>query len=193
MLVLILGLAVFLGVHSTRIFAEDWRNQMVSRLGENGWKAAYSVASLAGFVLIIWGYGLARAAGSPVLYVPPTFLSHIAFLLMLIAFIILFAAYFGDKIRGALKHPMLVAVKVWALAHLLANGDLASLVLFVSFLAWAVADRISVKRRVAASTGRVVLGGLAGDAVAVVIGTGVYLAFMFWLHEAWIGVPVLPG
>lgn len=193
MLVMILGLAIFLGVHSTRIVAEDWRNQMVSRLGENGWKAAYSVVSLAGFVLIIWGYGMARAAGSPVLYVPPVFLSHIAFLLMLIAFIALFAAYFGEKIHGVLKHPMLVAVKIWALAHLLSNGDLASLILFITFLAWAVADRISVKRRVATSSGQVVVGGIAGDAVAVVIGTGVYLAFMFWLHEAWIGVPVLPG
>ena len=193
MLVLIVGLVLFLGVHSTRIVAEDWRNQMVSKLGENGWKAVYSIISLVGFVLIVWGYGMARAAGSPVLYVPPTFLSHIAFLLMLIAFIALFSAYFGDKIHGVLKHPMLVAVKIWALAHLLANGDLASLILFIAFLAWAVADRISVKRRVAVSSGQRVIGGIAGDAVAVVLGTGVYLAFMFWLHAAWIGVPLLPG
>ena len=193
MIVLIVGLVLFLGVHSISIFNVSWRNQMVTRYGEQRFKGVYSLVALAGFVLIVWGYGMARAAGSPVLYVPPTFLSHIAFLLMLIAFIALFSAYFGDKIHGVLKHPMLVAVKIWALAHLLANGDLASLILFIAFLAWAVADRISVKRRVAVSSGQRVIGGIAGDAVAVVLGTGVYLAFMFWLHAAWIGVPLLPG
>lgn len=192
MLVLLLGLALFLGIHSTRIVAEDWRNRMVAKLGTNRWKAIYSGISLVGLVLIVVGYGITQEHGSPVLYKPPVYLRPIASLLMMIAFIALFAAYLGQKIHSWLKHPMLVSVMLWALAHLLTTGNLASLLLFSTFLAWAVADRISVNHRVATSSGRLLVGGIAGDALAVVLGVGAYFAFLLWLHESLIGVRLLP-
>jgi uncharacterized membrane protein len=146
MTLLILGLVIFLGIHSVAIVAPSWRDAQVVQRGAGAWKGIYSAVSLAGLVLIVVGYGMARQA-PVVLYTPPTALRHVALLLMLPVFPLLFAAYLPGRIRAAAKHPMLAAVKFWALAHLLANGTLAAVLLFGAFLAWAVADRIAVGRR----------------------------------------------
>jgi uncharacterized membrane protein len=143
MLVFVVGLLLFLGIHSVSIFAPAWRSGMVARIGDKPWKGIYSIASGIGLVLLVVGYGLARR--SPVvLYTPPAGLRHLALLVMVPVFPLLFAAYLPGRIKSAAKHPMLLAVKFWATAHLLANGTLADVLLFGGFLAWAVADRISV-------------------------------------------------
>ena len=190
MTLLILGLVLFLGIHSVSIAAPAWRDAQVAQRGEGAWKGVYSLVSIASFVLLIYGYGLARQ--SPVvLYTPPTALRHIALLLMLPFFPLLFAAYLPGRIKAAAKHPMLLAVKLWALAHLLANGTLHDVILFGAFLAWAVADRISVKRR---SVARVVPGGPPSpmnDVIAIVGGLVAYAVFLLWAHGWLIGVSPL--
>ena len=135
---LVAGLIVFLGLHSVRIFAEDWRTRTIAKMGEKTWKVVYSLLSLLGFALIVWGFGIARE--EPVfVWAPPVGMRHLASLLTLIAFVLLAAAYVpGNAIKARLHHPMVLSVKVWALAHLLANGNLAHIVLFGSFLVWAV-------------------------------------------------------
>lgn len=185
MIWLIAGLLVFLGVHSIRIFAPGVRDRMVAARGENAWKGIYSLVALVGLLLIIWGYGQARPDAA-FLYEPPVFMKHIVTLLMLIAMILLVAAYLPDgHIKKRVKHPMLTAVKVWAFAHILANGDLATLVLAGSFLAWAVVDRISLKRR-----GDPVFGAVAvrNDVIAVVVGTAITIWFIMQLHAFLFGV-----
>ena len=183
---LLAGLRVFRGAHSVSIVAPAWRDRMTASLGVGPWKALYSLVSIAGFVLIIIGYAAARA--EPVLlYVPPAGLRHLAGLLMLPVFPLLLAAYLPGRISAATKHPMLVAVKLWALAHLLANGMLADLLLFGGFLAWAVLDRISLKRR----TPRATPGASparANDAIAVIAGLAIYAIIAFHLHQRWIGI-----
>jgi uncharacterized membrane protein len=144
MTLLLLGLVLFLGIHSVSIFAPGWRDAQVSARGEAAWKGIYTVVSAIGLGLLIYGYGLARQA-PVVLYTPPAALRHLALLLLVPVFPLLFAAYLPGRIKKAAKHPMLLAVKLWALAHLLANGTLADVLLFGGFLAWAVADRISLK------------------------------------------------
>jgi uncharacterized membrane protein len=187
---LILGLVVFLGVHSVSIVAPTWRDATAARMGERAWRGVYSLISIASFVLLIWGYGVARL--SPVtLYAPPAALRWATALLMLPVFPLLFSAYFPGRISAALKHPMLAAVKFWALAHLLSNGTLADVLLFGGFLAWAVADRISFKRR-AQRPIRTAPVQPANDAIAVVIGLAVYAGFVLWLHVRWFGVSPLP-
>ena len=190
MLKLVAGLVIFLGVHSIRIVAPAWRDRMVERLGAAGWKGVHSVASLAGFVLIVAGYSAARLE-PVVLYYPPFWLRHVTMLLMLPVFVLLIAAYLPGRIRTAVKHPMLTATKAWALSHLLANGMLADVLLFGGFLAWAVLDRIAVGRRPqpAPSAAR---PPLANDVIAVVGGLVLYAAFSMWLHQPLIGVPVMP-
>ena len=141
---LIAGLIIFFGVHSLPM-RPALRGRMRERLGDLGYKAAFALVSLLGLVLIVYGYGMARAAGSPILYSPPLWMSHITILLMAPVFVLLVAAYAPTgTVKARSKHPMILAVKIWALAHLLANGDLASVVLFGSFLAWGVVDRISI-------------------------------------------------
>jgi len=188
MTLLILGLVVFLGVHSLRIFAEGWRTRMRERLGANVWKGLISVLSIVGFVLIVWGYGQARLQPL-VLWPSPTWTRHLASLLTLPAFVLLVAAYIpGNAIKARLHHPMVLGVKAWALAHLLANNTLADLLLFGGFLAWAVASYTAAKRRDAAA-GVVYLHGHAGPTVAVVVvGLVAWAGFAFWAHGAWIGV-----
>ena len=190
MWLLILGLAVFLLTHQipTR---PDVRARLTERLGVLGYRGLFSFASLLGLVLIVYGFGLARSAGSPVIYDPPAGLRHLTLLLVAIAFVLLASSIFPGRIAAAVKHPMVTAVKVWALAHLLANGDLASLILFTTLLAWAVYDRISLKRRVAAGTATISTGPLRNDAIAVVVGLGVYAVFAWKLHAWLIGVPVI--
>jgi uncharacterized membrane protein len=191
MLYLILGLVIFLGVHSTEIVSPTFRSRAVARLGEGPYKGIYSLLSIIGFVLLIWGYGLARQ--NPVLvYAPPIWMRHLTLLLMLPVFPLLLAAYLPGRIKAAMKHPMLAAVKLWALSHLLANGMLADLLLFGGFLIWAVADRISLKRRAVLRPLPGPPPGKANDVIAVVGGLALYVVFVFWLHTKLIGVPPLP-
>ncbi|MGD2055504.1 MAG: NnrU family protein [Gammaproteobacteria bacterium] len=186
---LITGLIIFLAIHSVAIVNDAWRRRMIERLGEWPWKALYSVIALAGFLLIIQGYGQARL--DPVmLYTPPAWLRHAAMLLLIPVFPLLLAAYLPGRIRDATRHPMLAATKLWAFAHLLANGTLADIVLFGSFLAWAVADRISLKRRAEPSV-PLLPHSVANDAIAVVAGLGLYVVFVLWLHIWLIGVAPL--
>jgi uncharacterized membrane protein len=188
MTLLIAGLILFLGVHSMAIVAPAGRAQMRSRLGEGPWKIAYALISLAGLILVVYGFGLTRH--SPlILYTPPSWMRHLAFLLMLPVFPLLFAAYLPGRIQTALKHPMLAAVKFWALAHLLANGRLADVLLFGGFLAWAVADRISLKRR--PQTVPTAPPGRFNDLVAVVLGLAVYGFVVAWAHVRLFGVSPL--
>jgi uncharacterized membrane protein len=192
MLVLVVGLLMFLGVHSVSIVASDWRAATIARLGERPWKGLYSLASAVGLALIVVGYGLARR-DPVVLYTPPAGLRHLALVVMLPVFPLLFAAYIPGRIRAAAKHPFLLAVKLWAFAHLLANGSLADVLLFGGFLVWAVADRISVKRRPAAQTHEVPAAppSPANDAIALIGGLVVYALFLLWAHRWIIGVSPL--
>ncbi len=188
MTLLILGLVLFLGTHSVRIVADDFRSAQVARLGVNGWKAIYSIVSIAGFVLLVYGYGLAREAPT-VLFVPPPWTRHVTALLTIPAFVLLAAAYVpGTRIKRAVGHPMVAGVKIWAFAHLLANGMLADVLLFGAFLAWAVFDYVAARRRDRAS-GRVYpVGPPMRDVTAVAVGLAAYAVFAFWLHAWWIGV-----
>jgi uncharacterized membrane protein len=188
MTALIVGLLVFLGAHSVRIFAEGWRTQQIARLGTNTWKALYSVISIIGFVLLIWGYGQAR--GDPVwVWMPPAGMRHLASLLTLAAFILLAAAYVPrNHIKARLHHPMVLAVKTWALAHLLANGTLHAVVLFGAFLAWAIADFAAARRRDRAQKTLYAAGTVGGTAGAVIAGAVAWAAFAFALHAWLIGV-----
>lgn len=185
---LIIGLLVFLGAHSVRIFAEDWRGRQLARLGEKTWKGLFSLVSAAGLALIVWGYGLARAQGLEV-WQPPRWSAHLAALLTLPAFVLLVAAYVpGNRIKAALGHPMILGVKVWAFAHLLANGRVQDLLLFGAFLAWAVADYAAARRRDRIAGTRYPAGTTARDATVAGIGVAAWLAFAFFLHEWLIGV-----
>jgi len=187
MTLLTLGLVLFLGMHSVRIVADDFRSAQVARLGINGWKAIYSIVSIAGFVLLVYGYGLARESPT-VLYVPPPWMRHATALLTIPAFVLLAAAYVpGTRIKRAVGHPMVAGVKVWAFAHLLSNGTLADVVLFGAFLAWAVFDYVAARRRDRAA-GRVYpVGPPMRDVTAVLVGLAAYVVFAFWLHAWWIG------
>jgi uncharacterized membrane protein len=188
MSLLILGLVLFLGVHSTRIFAEGWRTQMLSRLGPSGWKGVYSVLSVVGFVLIVMGYGAARQ-DPVVLWASPTWLRHVAALLTLLAFVFLAGAYVpGNGIKAKLHHPMVLGVKVWAFAHLLANNTLADVLLFGSFLVWAVLNFRAARARDRAANAGAAASSLPMTVVTVVVGVVAWAAFAFWAHRALIGV-----
>ena len=191
MAVLIIGLALFLGVHSIALAAPDFRSRAIARMGEGPWKGLYAAVSAVGFVLILYGFHL--AGQSPVvLYTPPGWVRYIAVLLMLPVFPLLIAAYLPGRIKTAMKHPLLAAVKFWALAHLLANGLLADVLLFGGFLAWAVVDRISLKRRVQAVP--TAPAGRFNDLIAVAVGLALYVLFIEWAHLRLFGVsPLSPG
>lgn len=191
MFLFLLGLVLFLGMHAFTM-ARGPRTTLVDRLGEGGYKALYVVISLIGIVMLWKGFGDYRAAGYIPVWNPPTWTRHLALLLMLPVFPLLFAAYLPGEIKRRAKHPMLLAVKFWALAHFLANGDLGSMILFLAFLAWAVAARIAAKKR--GDTGGVVpLGTNArrNDLIALGAGLAFYMAFVMWLHPALIGVAVI--
>ncbi len=188
MILLLLGLVLFLGVHSMRIAAEPLRTTLVNTLSLNGYKGPYSLVSLAGFVLIVYGYAEARTA-PVVLYTPPVWTKHLAALLTIPAFILLAAAYVpGTRIKARVGHPMVLGVKTWALAHLLANGTLHDVLLFGAFLAWAVLDYISSRKRDRAAGTVYVTGPVSRDVTAVLIGLVAWAAFAFWLHGLLIGV-----
>jgi len=185
---LILGLGVFLGTHSVRIFAEGWRSAQIARLGEGTWKGLFSAVSLAGFVLLAWGFGQARL-DPVVVWTPPSWLDHLAGLLTLAAFVLLAAAYVpGTRIKAAVGHPMILGVKTWALAHLFTNGQLADIVLFGAFLAWAIADYASSRRRDRVAGRTYAAGPVTRDVTAVAIGIVAWAVFAFWLHGVLIGV-----
>lgn len=193
MTLLILGLVIFLGMHSFSM-ARGRRAALIARIGEGPYKGLYSLVSLLGIVLIAFGYGQYRAGGYIPVWDPPVWTRHLALLLVWLAFICIAAAYLPGRIKARLKHPMLAGVKIWALAHLLANGDLGSILLFGFILVWAVLARISAKRRDVAAQhgGTAAPAGWRNDVLAVLVGTAIYLAFAFWLHPWLIGVPVLP-
>jgi len=188
MIYLIAGLVLFLGVHSIRIFADDWRTARVAQMGAGAWKGLYSLASIAGFVLIIYGYGLARH--EPVnLWVPPLWTRHITALLTLPVFILLAAAYVpGTRIKAMLKHPMMLGVKLWALAHLLSNGRLDDVLVFGGFLVWATLGFRAARQRDRQQGLTYQAAGLSRDFIVIAIGLAAWVVFAFYLHGALIGV-----
>lgn len=185
---LIAGLVLFLGLHSIRIVAEGTRSHLRAQWGENAYKGAYTVLSLLGFGLIVWGFGLARETPQ-VLWVPPTGMRHLAALLTLLAFVFLAAAYVpGNAIKARLHHPMVLSVKTWAVAHLLATGTVAHLLLFGSFLVWAVLCFIASRRRDRAQGTVYAAGALPGTVATVVVGVVGWALFAFYLHGVLIGI-----
>ena len=190
LLVLILGLVVFLGVH-TITTQRKLRAQMITAAGEGGYKIGYSLVSFAGLALIVWGYAKYRATGWIDVWYPPVAMKHITVALMLPAVILVVASYIRGRIYAKLKHPMLAGIKLWAVSHLLANGDLGSIILFGSFLAWAVYDRISLKHRSDSGAPPIPVGGPGNDLIAIAVGLVAYLALAFAFHPVVIGVPVV--
>ena len=188
MSLLILGLLIFLGAHSVRVVAEGWRSATIARIGEGPWKSLYSLLSLLGFALIVWGYGLARQQPVYLWHLPP-WTRHLAALLTLPAFVLVAAAYVpGNSIKSRLKHPMLLGVKLWAFAHLLANGKLADLLLFGGFLLWAVFAFRSARRRDREQQLGYPPGRIGPTAATAMVGAAGWVVFAFWAHEALIGV-----
>ena len=187
---MILGLVLFLGVH-TLTTQRQWRARAIGRMSEGGYKIGYALASAAGLALIVWGFAQYRATGWINVWTPPTAMRHIAVALMLPAVIMVVASYIRGRIYTTLKHPMLTGIKLWAAAHLLANGDLGSIILFGSFLAWAVFDRISLKRRTDAGAPPIPIGGPGNDLIAVAVGLVAYLALAFAFHPVVIKVAVV--
>lgn len=185
---LIAGLVLFLSVHSVRIFADDWRTARIAALGEGPWKLVYSLVSIAGFVLIVYGYGQARMA-TTLLYTPPVWMRHVAALVTLAAFILVAAAYVkGTRIKARVGHPMILGVKLWALAHLLSNGTAADVVLFGAFLVWAVLDYAASRRSDRAAGISYQAGPPSRDLIAIAAGGLVWAIFAFLLHGPLIGV-----
>lgn len=189
MSMMVAGLIIFFAVHAISIVNEPWRDQMATKLGEWPWKGIYSVISTIGFVLMAWGYGSARYE-SAVIYVSAPWLTHLAMLLLIPVFPLLLATYFPGRISGFAKHPMLFATILWAFAHLLVNGRLSDILLFVSFLIWAVLDLISMRRRTQRS-----LPGIPAfkfnDFIALIVGLVLYGLFVAWLHGMLTGVPLV--
>jgi uncharacterized membrane protein len=188
MTLLILGLILFLVPHSVRIFADDWRSAQIARMGEPAWKGLYSLISILGFVLLVWGYGIARV--TPVdLWTPPTWGRHLASLFTVLAFVLVAAAYVPrNRIRRAVGQPMVAGVTLWAIAHLLANGRLVDLVHCGAFLVWAVLSFGAAQRRERMAAAVRPAGALSGDLAAVLIGVSLWALFAFRLHGWLFGV-----
>jgi len=199
--IFVLGLLIFLGTHSFRIFADGKRTQLLESLGERKFKGLYALVSVLGFALMVWGYGQARM--EPIeLWTPPIWGRHLAFLLVWVAWILMAAAYIhANWFKVKMHHPMILSVKTWALAHLLANGQLHQVVLFGGFLAWGVLSFISARRRDRAQAAKLEADGLpptplvpvstAATQLTLAIGTLVYVLFLAWGHKALIGVSPL--
>ena len=189
MALLILGIIVFLGVHLLPAFPHI-REQLIGRLGESGYKVFFAVLSIGGFALLVWGFATAPFVQ---IWSPPAWTRMVAVVLMVPAFIFLVAAYVPGRIKEKVKHPFLIAIKTWALAHLIANGDLASIILFGSFLAYAVFDRVALKgRKPTELIETAAQGGPRNDLIAVVLGLLFYVVFLIWLHPLLIGRAVVP-
>jgi uncharacterized membrane protein len=190
---LILGLLMFLGMHSARIVADGWRSQVIAQRGPGAWKGLYTVVSLVGFGLIVWGYGQARLAPQ-VLWASPTWTRHLAGLAMLLALVLLVAAYVpGNGIKARLHHPMVLAVKVWAFAHLLANNTLADALLFGSFLVWAALDFRAARQRDRAGAQRYPAGNALATVLTLLLGAAVWALLAFWGHQQLFGVRPFGG
>jgi uncharacterized membrane protein len=189
LVLLVLGLILFLGVHTLTVH-RALRASFISSMGEGIYKILYSLISLIGLAMIVWGFSQYRATGWIDVWTPPTAMKHITIGLMLPATILVVASYLRGRIYTKLKHPMLAGIKLWAFAHLLANGDLGSIILFGSFLGWAVYDRISLKHRTDAGAPPISVGGPINDVLAISVGVVVYLALGFAFHPVVIGVPV---
>ena len=188
MTTLVTGLVLFLGVHSVRIVADGWRSAQIARIGERTWKGIYALLSVVGLVLLVWGYGQARL-DPVVLWNPPAWMRHVAALLTLPAFVLVVAGNMrGTRMKAALGHPMVLGVKLWAFAHLIANGTLVAAVLFGSFLVWAIADFASLRRRDRALGTLYPPGSIRRDLLALAIGVVAWIAFAFWLHGLLFGV-----
>ncbi|MBK6005590.1 NnrU family protein [Ramlibacter ginsenosidimutans] len=198
MLLLLLGLVLFLGAHSVRIVADGWRASTIAAIGEKPWKGAYSLVSIAGFVLIVVGFSLARQQGPHLLWpAPSVWTRHLAALLTLFAFILVAAAYVpGNAIKLAVRDPMVLGVAVWAFAHLLANNTEVDVLLFGAFLAWAVTDYVAAQKRrrtegsTSAQPTAAVPKSVSGTktVATIVVGAVAWAVFAFWLHGWWIGV-----
>lgn len=185
---LIISLVIFHGLHSIRMLAPEWRTRKIAEIGENKWKGLYSLISLLALVFLVWAYSVASSDYIEV-YNPPLWGRHLAVLIMLLAFIALMVFNLKPgRLKPILKHPMLLSIKLWAVAHLLANGDLASVLLFGSFLAWAVWNRISVKRRNEPLPGA---GPIINDLIAIISGTVLWGLFIWVAHEWLFGVPLV--
>jgi len=189
MTLFLIGLVLFLGIHSVAIVTPAWRDAQAAR-SPGAWKGLYAAIAIVGFALLIYGYGLARQA-PVVVWAPPTAMRHLALLLMLPVFPLLFATYLPGRIKAAARHPMLLAVKFWALAHLLANGSLVDMILFGAFLVWAVLDRIAVKRRAVPRATPAAAPSVMNDLIALLGGLAVYALFLLWAHQRLIGVAPL--
>src|ERR1051326_5645226 len=187
--ILILGLAIFIGSH-VFVSLRGERERLIARIGEGPYKGLFSLVSIAVVLLIVYGFALYRRTGYTPLWYPPDFLRHVSEALMWPAFVLVVAAYIPGRIKTTLKHPMLAGVKFWGFAHLISNGDLGGIVLFGGILGWAVYDRISLKRRSDPGAPPIPVGGWKNDAVAVVVGTLIYLAVGFVFHPL-AGVPVV--
>ncbi len=187
--VLVLGLAIFLGAH-VFVTQRDARAALIGRIGEWPYKGLFSLVSLAGLFLIVWGFAQYRAGGSIMVWSPPSWARHLTVALMWPATICVTAAYIPGDLKRTLKHPMLVGIKLWAVGHLVANGDLGAIILFGAVLAWAVFDRITLKHRSDAGAPPIPLGGRRNDMIAVVVGTILYLALGLVFHPLFIGIPV---
>jgi uncharacterized membrane protein len=190
LLTMIVGLVLFIGIHILTTLRDN-RAAVIARLGESGYKIAYSVIAIVGVYLIGRGFSVYRATEWVNVWYPPVAMRHIALGLMLPAIILVVASYIRGRIYATIKHPMLAGVKLWAVLHLLANGDLGSIILFGSVLAWAVYDRISLKRREDPGAPPIPVGGPANDLIAIVVGIVAYLALAFAFHPLVIGVPVV--
>jgi uncharacterized membrane protein len=193
MVPLVMGLALFIGIHlvSTQ---SDLRQGLSQRMGLGAYKGLYSLLSFAGLVLIVLGYHKVHLAPgkNPVLWTPPLWGRHVTMLLMLPVFPLLVSTYLPGRISAAIRHPMITAVKFWALAHLFVRGDAASVLLFAGLLGWAVYDRISLKRREAVGLVAVRTGPARNDIIAIVVGLAIYAVFLKWGHALLIGVPLVP-
>lgn len=185
---MIIGLILFLGMHSIRIYASDWRDAQVRKRGEQTWQGLYSLISILGFVLIIWGYGDARA-DTQMLWHPPIWTKHLAALLILPAFVLFIAAYVpGTKIKSKIGHPMIVSVKLWAFGHLITNGSLLNTILFAAFLLWSILDFRASRQRDKAAGTTYAFVGYSRDMIAITIGLAAGIVFSLYLHGMWIGV-----
>lgn len=189
MSILIAGLIIFFGIHSVSILNENWRDRMMARIGEGPWKGTYSLVAIIGFILIIWGYGLARQE-SATLFFAPNWLRYLAMSLLLPVFPLMLSTYLPGRIQRFARHPMLVATILWSFSHLLVNGQLADILLFGAFLLWAALDLYSMHRR----TPRAVPGApaaRANDIIALTFGLALYGLFVVWLHASLVGIALI--
>jgi len=193
MWMLVSGLALFFVAHLVPTFP-DVRTRLVGMMGRGPYAGLFSLVSLVSLVLVVWGYGAMQGLGraNPQLWISPAWVKHVTMLLMLPALILLVAAYTPSRIRSVVRHPMLTAVLVWSFSHLLVNGDLASVILFGSFLAYAVYDIVSVSQRTALGPLGTTPGDVVGDVIAIAGGVALYALLLFWGHQKLTGVPLLP-